>query len=85
MFRKRLLGLLLMSFLITNVIAFLDEGIRTFDYLMRIGDWMALLIYTLLFLIMPLIIFFRVKDNKNRFTMALIGFLPALFLILPNL
>ena len=85
MLRKQLLGLIIISFVITNVVAFLDEGIRTFDYLTRIGDWIALLIYTVLFLILPLIIFYIMKDNRRRFYGALIGFVPTLFLILPNL
>lgn len=85
MLRKQLLGLIVISFIITNVVAFLDEGIRTFDYLTRIGDWIALLIYTVLFLILPMIIFFMIKDKSKRFYGALIGFVPTVFLILPNL
>ena len=84
MYRNQLIGLTLISFLITNSIAFLDEGIRTFDYLSNPGDWIALLIYTLLFLIIPLLLFFNAKHKKHRFKMALLGFLPTLFLILPN-
>ena len=82
---RQLLGLLIISFLITNLVAYLDEGIRTFEYLTHIGDWIALLFYTSLFLSIPLIIFFLVKSEKWRFYLALTGFLPALFFILPNL
>ncbi len=85
MLRKQLLCLIVISFIITNIVAFLDEGIRTFDYLTRIGDWIALLIYTVLFLILPMIIFFMIKDENRRFYGALIGFVPTVFLILPNL
>ncbi len=78
--------LLFVSFLLTNIIAFLDEGIRTFEYLNRAGDWVALIIYSILFLIIPLLIFFLMKKTlKERFLFSLLGFIPAVFLILLQL
>lgn len=80
---KYSLSLVFISCILTNTIAFLDEGIRTFDYLLHFGDWIALLIYTFLFLIVPFSIFFLVKKSvKTRFLRALFGFGPAVFLIL---
>ncbi|MCB0446164.1 MAG: hypothetical protein KDD03_01370 [Gelidibacter sp.] len=74
--------LIIISFLLTNVVAYLDEGIRTFDYLMRFSDWVALIIYTTLFLAIPFLIFFLVKKNeKKRFILALFGFVPVIILI----
>ncbi|MCK7589341.1 hypothetical protein M0G43_02020 [Subsaxibacter sp. CAU 1640] len=75
--------IVLISFLLTNCIAYLDEGIRTFDYLMRLSDWVALFIYTALFLLLPFAIFFISKSNiKWRFSKALLGFAPAIILIM---
>lgn len=78
--------LVFISFLLTNIVAFLDEGIRTFDYLTRPGDWIALIIYTIFFLCIPLAIFFLLKrDEKHRFLYSLFGFVPVLLLILMQL
>jgi hypothetical protein len=76
-------ALFIISFLLTNVVAYLDEGIRTFDYLTHLGDWIALIIYSILFLAFPLLIFFLVKKNeKTRFKSSLLGFAPVILLIL---
>ncbi|OUR91656.1 hypothetical protein A9Q87_10145 [Flavobacteriales bacterium 34_180_T64] len=80
--RTYVIKLVVISFLLTNSVAFLDEGIRTFDYLKHIGDWIALLIYTLLFSILPILIFFMSKKNfKDRFYWSLLGFIPVALLI----
>jgi len=77
--------LILISFALTNVIAYLDEGIRTFDYLTRIGDWIALIMYTFIFSVIPLVLFFAFRKSKSRFLIALSGFLPVLYLIFNQL
>lgn len=80
--RKYVFGLILISFILTNMAAFLDEGIRSFEYLTYGGDWIALVIYTILFLIIPFLIFFLNKKNlKTRFLVSIIGFTPAILLI----
>jgi len=53
-------------FLATNILAFLDEGVRTFYYLTHIGDWIALVFYTILFLILPLILYFVYRKIKKE-------------------
>lgn len=84
--RNYVLRLVLISFVLTNIVAYLDEGIRTFDYLSQPGDWIALIIYSILFLIVPLLMFFLIKMNpKQRFTYSLFGFLPPFLLILLQL
>ena len=84
--KKHILILVFLSFLITNAIAYLDEGIRTFEYLKSLGDWSALGIYTALFLIIPLSINALFKaDIKRKFYISLFGFIPPIFLILLQL
>ena len=84
--RKCVFGLILISFILTNFVAFLDEGVHTFEYLSRSGDGVALVIYTIVFLIIPLLIFFLVKVNlKRRFLYALFGFTPPILLMLLQL
>ncbi len=80
--KKHILALFVISFLITNGVAYLDEGIRSFDYLISSGDWIALGIYTLLFLIVPVSIYTLSKrPNKNKFLLSLFGFTPPILLI----
>jgi hypothetical protein len=57
--------LLAKSFILTNSIALLDEGIQSFKYFKHRGDWVALLVYTFLFLLLPLLIFFMGKKSLN--------------------
>jgi hypothetical protein len=86
MTRKYVLFIFLLSFLITNVIAFLDEGIRTFNYLFQTGDWIALIIYTLLFSFLPLLLLILNKKNtRHRFLISLLGFIPPIYIILIQL
>jgi hypothetical protein len=80
--KKNIYILILISFLTTNILAFLDEGVRSFRYLTHFGDWIALLLYTILFLILPLILNVVFRKSKKRLLIALIGFSPALFLII---
>ncbi len=80
--RKPLIVLVLVSFLLCNAVAYFDEGLRSFNYLTQGGDWIALLIYTLLFLIAPLILFYSYKRSKQRLPIALLGFTPVVILIL---
>ena len=80
--RKNIYILIFISFLITNILAFLDEGVRTFNYLTHLGDWIALLSYTILFLILPLILYIVFRKSKKRLLIAFIGFSPALLLII---
>lgn len=83
MVRKYILGLAIISFLLTNVVAYLDEGLRSFDYLRHAGDWIALILYTTIFLIIPLLLFFGNKRSyKDRFAFSLFGFVPTIMLIL---
>ena len=68
------------------MVAYLDEGIRNFEYLKSPGDWVALGIYTVLFLIVPLCIYaFSKTQTKRKFQLSLFGFLPALLLVLAPL
>jgi len=84
--RKYILLLVLISFLLTNLVAYLDEGLRDFDYLKHLGDWVALIVYTAGFLIIPLLLFFiRTKKLKERFAFSLLGFAPTIMLILLQL
>jgi hypothetical protein len=84
--RKYILLLVLISFLLTNVVAYLDEGLHSFEYLNHGSDWVALLVYTIIFLIIPLILFFGIrKSYKGRFTFSLFGFVPTVMLILLQL
>ena len=86
MTRKYVLFIFLLSFLITNVIAFLDEGIRTFNYLFQTGDWIALIIYTHLFSFLPLLLLILNKKNtRHRFLISLLGFIPPIYIILIQL
>jgi len=79
--RKQIIVLIVISFLLCNVVAFLDEGIKTFNYLTHLGDWITLIIYAIIFLIFPLILFYSYKISKFRFLISMIGFAPILFLI----
>jgi len=80
--KKFVLFLLIIAFLLCNCVAYLDEGIRTFDYLKSPGDWVALVIYTKLFSILPFVIFFLSKGKeRKRFYFAFLGFIPVLLLI----
>ena len=79
---KNILKLIFISFLITNILAFLDEGVRSFNYLTHFGDWIALGLYTILFLILPLILYAVFRKSKKRFLIAIVGFSPALLLII---
>ena len=84
--RKYILLLVLISFLLTNVVAYLDEGLHSFDYLNHGSDWVALFIYTTVFLIIPLLLFFGVRKKLDRrFLFSLFGFLPTVMLILLQL
>ena len=86
MVKKYIIILVAISFLLTNCIAFLDEGIRTFDYLKHAGDWIALFIYTILFVLIPFFIFFLRKEKpKTKFIISLAGFSPVLVFILIQL
>lgn len=83
---KYVCALIFISFILTNIIAFLDEGIRSFEYLNHAGDWVSLVIYTLLFLIIPFLIFLLTKKNlKRRFLFSLYGFTPIILLIMLQL
>jgi hypothetical protein len=83
--KKQVLSLVAVSFLLCNIIAFLDEGIQSFNYLTHLGDWIALVLYTLIFLILPLIIFYRSIKRANRFYLALLGFILPLGIIVLSL
>ncbi len=84
--RKFTLLLLLISFALTNVVAYLDEGIRNFEYLTQLGDWIALIMYTVGFLILPLLIFLLLKKgDRKRFSYSLLGFAPMIMLIIVQL
>ena len=86
MHKKHITELITISFIITNVVAYLDEGIRTFEYLKPPGDWIALLVYTILFLLIPFLFFFINKRKlKTRFMASLLGFTPVFLLILLQL
>ncbi|WP_353777392.1 hypothetical protein [Winogradskyella sp. 3972H.M.0a.05] len=80
--RRQLILLVIISFLLCNVVAYLDEGIRTFEYLTMPGDWIALIIYTIVFMILPLILFLSFRKSKLKFRIALVGFAPVILLIL---
>lgn len=80
--KKHILYLVIISFLLCNSIAFLDEGIHGFEYLTHASDWVALLIYTTIFLILPLIIYSASENNNKRFYFALSGFVLPLILII---
>ena len=81
--KKYIFLLLIIAVLLCNSVAYLDEGIRTFDYLKRLGDWSALIMYTILFSGLPFTIFLLSKGlEKRRFYYAISGFLPVLLLIL---
>lgn len=74
------LWLVVISFFLTNIVAFLDEGLYSFKYLTRLGDWVAIIIYTALFLLIPFLIFFWIKKSeKVRFINSLFGFAPVFF------
>ncbi len=83
--RKQLILLIAISFLFCNVAAFLDEGIRTFDYLFQFGDWIALILYSTLVSFFPILFYLNLKKHKHRFPTSLIGFAPIVFLILIQL
>ena len=86
MHKRHIIILIAISFLITNAVAYLDEGIRTFEYLKSPGDWIALGIYTLLFLIIPFSIYALSKTPiKRKYHLSLLGFSPPLLLILLQL
>lgn len=80
--RKYIFYLLSFSFLLTNIVAYLDEGIKTFDYLTRLGDWVALVIYTGLFSFLPIVILILSKGKeKRRLLHAFFGYTPVILLI----
>lgn len=84
--RKYIVWLIIISFLLTNAMAFLDEGLRSFEYLKHLGDWVALMLYTFAFLIIPILLFYGInKSYKNKFVFSLFGFVPTLMLILIQL
>lgn len=80
--RKQLIILLVISFLLCNVMAFLDEGIRTFDYLFQSVDWIVLIVYSALVSVFPILFYLNLKKHKHRFPVSLIGFAPIVFLII---
>ncbi len=80
--KRYIFSLILISFLLCNVVAYLDEGIHTFYYLTQGGDWSALIIYTALFTVLPITIYSFIKGSfKKRFLFSIIGFAPILLLI----
>ena len=82
MAKKHILLILIIAFFLCNCVAYLDEGIRTFEYLKSPGDLVALVIYTLLFSVLPFVIFILSKGKEGRrFYIALFGFMPVLLLI----
>ncbi len=84
--QKYIIGLVVISFILTNAVAYLDEGLRNFDYLNHLGDWIALIMYTTAFLVIPLLLFFGVRKKlNNRFAFSLFGFVPTVLLILLQL
>ena len=73
----------LVAFAMVNTVAYFDEGIRSFKYLTVPGDWVALIIYTILFSILPLILYYsQKKEAETRLLVALLGFIPVTFLIM---
>lgn len=84
--QKFVVLLIVISFFLTNVVAYLDEGLRDFDYLRHLGDWITLIIYSIVFLVIPLLLFFGVRKNhKHRLALSLFGFAPTVMLILLQL
>ena len=84
--KKYIFGLVLISFLLTNIVAYLDEGLYNFNYLSNGGDWFALIIYTIVFLVIPFLLFFGIRKKLNkRFEFSLLGFIPTIMLILIQL
>ena len=80
--KKHILMLLGISFLLCNCVAFLDEGRYSFHYLTQGGDWIALVVYTALFMVVPITLFTSAKKKiKTRFYRSLIGFSPIVLLI----
>ena len=81
--KKQLTIILLISFLLCNLMAFLDEGLYSFNYLTQLGDWVALIMYTIIFAIVPIaILVSSKKPQKQSFYNSLFGFSLAVILIL---
>jgi len=81
---KKYISILLgLSFLFCNCVAFLDEGRYSFNYMLQAGDWVAMLLYTALFMVVPLALFISIKKSmKTRFYLSLWGFSPIIIFIL---
>ncbi len=81
--KKYIFRLLGISFLLCNAVAFLDEGLYSLHYLTQPDGWGALIIYTVIFMLVPITLFISIKKNVQlRFYISLLGFLPVMILIL---
>lgn len=81
--KKYAFYLIIISFILCNAVAFLDEGLYSFNYLTQLADWAALAMYTCIFLILPVTILLSTKkEPKQGFYASLFGFAPILLLIL---
>lgn len=77
--RKDVIVLLLVSFVLTNILAYLDYDSGNFDYF--IEKWTVVLIMTLIFAILPIVLLLILRKRKYKLYFSLFGFLPVLYLI----
>jgi len=77
--RKLLYILLAVSFVFTNIIAYLDYDSGNFEYL--VDKWQLVIAMTLVFTILPFSLLFIFKRSKYKLYISLLGFTPALYLM----
>ena len=80
--KKYIIALCVISFLLVNGVGYFDEGTRNFNYLAEPGEWVIILMFTGLGVVLPLTLFVMLKKKiKTRFYRSLIGFSPVVLLI----
>jgi hypothetical protein len=82
---KRPFILLAISFLTAITLFFFDEGYHSFDFLINSTELKNLFVMTILVSVAPLVIYLFTVESKFKhlsFRLSLLGYLPAMVLLL---
>jgi hypothetical protein len=81
---KQFLYILLVSCFLTLILFFVDEGRYSFDFLTKANELSNVIIFTLLFSVIPIVlcaILAASRFRKNSTYFALLGYIPVVALL----
>lgn len=77
--KAQVLYLFGISFILTNIIAYLDYDSGNLDYITE--KWILVILMTVIFVVIPFLLLLVFRKSKHKIYISLLGFLPQLYLI----